>query len=807
MILALAFAAFSNSDNVIAISRGGVGDDAFRAWAVEDTFLDSQTPDVNYGRDALLSVGLGKTALIRFGDLDRLVPQGKRVKSARLMLRIEIGKTPALRDISRVLVPWGEGPDRRGFKIKPPVDPKAKPKKDVGPTWAATWKMRRAGEGGIGWQSAGASGNGDAAPISGAAMSVEGDWIAISGLRDTVNQMVSHPTENYGFAIRFDSSLDLTSSDNTVGRPRLDLELEDVPPAAGFDLSVTQIAWNHTGGTWPSNGQDVTWTATIVNQGTQPCPGFTAQWSFKERRLNEEMVTKPLAPGESTTVQVKTSWRTAADPRTTPLTLVLDTGGKDINPRNDGLTTWAQAMPVDVHLAESFGATGKSRGFGSSADTLQSIFRTWNEAVLPQSRFSFAPEGVIDRFRVQATGPIGDGAQVLAPGAFLAANIRPDGLNARTAIFDLSRAVGLPDWSAICSRTNPEPPLVVDGVSVSRGTSDLFPGLMKGGDTRDEILFFNTLSMQYEPWVDPLVDAQPMPASDLYSASDVAYLNKMVGKIGAERRSESPLYPRSILIRAMDAGGRPLVGMTLDFFPVSLSAVGPKAFTAKTNGQGVASLPAQDGGPFGGSDAPWSLGLYLVRTSAHGVTEWTWLKSWQVIEEAARGSALLNLRFALPSSPMDMATNLAKNKIVTDSANSLPAKLVGLVDDNLETVAELELKNDDWLEIDLGRDRPLGEVRMVIPSGGAPWEKFDIYVYATGQRASEARLWTQERDSAWTMLNRRDLDPKEPGFSSVAYRGPLTRARFIRFVARGTGAPAKIAEIRAAPLTFDPAGG
>lgn len=785
MILSLALASVLAQNSVISISRGGVGDVSFRAWAVEDTFLDSETPDVNYGRDALMSTGLGKTALIRFSDLDRLVPQGKRVKSARLMLRIEIGKTPALRDISRVLVPWGEGPDRRGFKIKPVVDPKAKPKKELGPTWAATWKSRRAGEGNIGWQQAGAQGSSDVAPISNAAMSVEGDWIAIAGLGETVNQMVSHPTENYGFAIRFDSSLDLTSSDNTVGRPRLELELEDAPPAAGFDLSVTQIAWNHTGTTWPSNGQDVTWTATVVNQGTQPCPGFTAQWSFKERKLNEEMVTKPLAPGESTTVQVKTSWRTVADPRTTPLTLVLDTGGKDVNPRNDGLTTWAQAMPINVQFPA-----------GVTADDAQAIFRTWNEVVLPQSRFSFAPEGAIERFRIQQ----GDGA-------FVSATIRPDGLNARTAIYDLSRAIGLPDWSMVSSRTNPEPPLVVDRVSVSRGTSDLFPGLMKGGDTRDEILFFNTLSMQYEPWVDPLVDSQPMPPSDLYSAADVAFLNKMVGKIGAERANLAVLFPRSPLVRAMDAGGRPLVGMQLDFFPVSATGVGPLAYTAKTNGQGVASLPAKDGTPFGATDATWSPGLFLVRTSAHGVTEWTWVKSWQVIEEAARGSALLNLRFALPSSPMDLATNLAKNKIVTDSANSLPAKLVGLVDDSLETVAEIDLKDDAWLEIDLGRDRPLGEVRLVVPSGGAPWEKFDIYVYATGQRAGEARLWTQERDSAWTMLNRRDLHPKEPGFSSVAYRGPLTRARFIRFVARGTGAPAKIAEIRAAPLTFDPAGG
>lgn len=771
----------------VILERGGSGDAAFRYWAVEDTFIDRETPDENYGRDSLLSVGLGRTALVRFGDLNRMVPAGKRVKSARLLLRIEIGKTPAFAGIGRMLVPWGEGPGRRGF-MRRPTDPQAKP---MGPTWSATWKHRRAGEGAIGWQQPGGTGAADQAPISGARMTVDGDWIVIDGLGAAVQAMVDRPYDNFGFGIRFDSSLDLASSDALQGRPRLELGLEDAPSRSGPDLSVTGIDWNWTDPLqWPSNGQEVTWSATVTNVGNAPSEGFNARWSYRERPHSDQMVAKSLAPGESARLEVKIPWRNAADPRTAPLALRIDPPSTDVDPRNDGLVVDTLGMAVSVPMPPAEEA--KRHGFSNAEDYVQNLFRFWNETLLSQSRFSFAPEGAKARFRLQTKA----GAQVQASLDAPAAG------DLRRAMAALSRAVGLPDWSVLTRPAGSEA-LVVDGVQVWRGTSDLFPGLLGGGDTRDEGTFLPTLSMLYEPWVDPLVDAQPMPSTDLYSGADVAILNGTIGRLGEARKDLSALFPRTPLIRVQDAGGRPLVGMTLDFFPVSGGKVQSLSFTAKTNNQGVAVLSREGTSPFADLGADWSRGLYLVRTTAHGVTEWGWLKAWQVIQENARGSALLNLRFALPASPIEPATNLAANKIVTDMPGSLPAKLAPLVDGSPETVAELTLSKDEWLEIDLGRDRPLGEVRLVLPPGAVPWPKFDVFVYATGQRASEARLWTQERDSAWTIANRRDFEAVDKGLPSVTYRGPLTRARFIRLVVRESAGPVKIAEIRAAPLTFD----
>lgn len=774
----------------VTLERGGVGDASFRYWAVEDTFIDREAPDENYGRDSLLSVGLGKTALLRFGDLNRMVPAGKRVKNARLFLRIEIGKTPAFAGIGRMLVPWGEGPGKRGF-MRRPVDPKAKP---MGPTWSATWKHRRAGEGAIGWQQPGGTGASDQATIAGATMAVDGDWIVIDGLAAAVQAMVDRPYDNFGFGIRFDSSLDLASSDALQGRPRLELELEDVPRRTGPDLSVTGISWNWTDpAQWPPNGHEVIWTATVTNVGDASSEGFNSRWSVRERPHTDQMIAKSLAPGESIRIEAKVPWRSNADPRTAPIALRIDTPSTDADPRNDGLSVDTLGLSVSVTLPPAALEESRKQGFACVEDYVQDRFRFWNETLLPQSRFSFAPEGAKQRFRLHALGSGGQIETSLDSAALS---------DLRKAMVRLSRSAGLPDWATLTHPAGTEP-LVVDGVQVWRGTSDLFPGLLGGGDTRDEGTFLPTLSMLYEPWVDSLIDAQPMPSTDLYSGADVAILNALIGRLGEARRDYAVLFPRTPLVRVQDAGGRPLVGMTLDFFPVSQGKVQPVAFTAKTNNQGVAGLSVNGRSPFADLDATWSGGLYLVRTSAHGVTEWGWLKAWQVVEETARGSALLNLRFALPASPIEPATNLTLNKIVTDMPGSLPAKLAPLVDGATDTVAEIGLAKDEWLEIDLGRDRPLGEVRLVLPQGTAPWPKFDIYVYATGQRASEARLWTQERDSSWTIANRRDFEAVDKGLPSVAYRGPLTRARFIRLVVREASGPARIAEIRAAPLTFD----
>jgi len=138
-------------------------------FAVEDTFLDQSNAVTNYGRDLMLSGGPGKAILIRFGDLERVVGYGVKVSNAKLRLPITLGVGAKLVSASRVLLPWNEGPGRRGLDIaKGKVG--APGEKVETPRWSTTWGWRRAGVEGGRWEKGGAQGPADVEVLTG------GDW-------------------------------------------------------------------------------------------------------------------------------------------------------------------------------------------------------------------------------------------------------------------------------------------------------------------------------------------------------------------------------------------------------------------------------------------------------------------------------------------------------------------------------------------------------------------------------------------------------------------------------------------------------
>jgi hypothetical protein len=134
------------------------------------------------------------------------------------------------------------------------------------------------------------------------------------------------------------------------------------------------------------------------------------------------------------------------------------------------------------------------------------------------------------------------------------------------------------------------------------------------------------------------------------------------------------------------------------------------------------------------------------------------------------------MRFNVPNVPLDAATNLAKERPTTDSAGSLPAQTAALVDGDPATGLALGEKAGDWVEVDLGRDRPVGEVRLVLGEPAAP-EQFEILAYATGQNAAQMNAWARERDAAWTLQNRSSV---WNGLPCLTYRGPAVRVRYLR---------------------------
>lgn len=751
----------------LELQRGADIGSGLRYWAVEDTFLDGGDQDRNYGRDALLTAGPGRMVLIRFGDLQRAIGGGRRVIEAELRLGIEIGSAPQLRAIARVLQPWGEGPGRRGFFGRRDAPPAGQ-----GPAWSATWRHRHAEKQPIGWQRAGADGPNDLAPLQGATARVDGDELVIGGLGPAVQAMADAWYDNHGFGLQFANAVDFASSDAPQRRPRLLLKLEDSPAAAEPDLSVVGLDVRAA----PNGAKD--WVATIKNIGTsasRPCGG---EWRIGRRRTVPFQVVRALAPGESLEIILRTTSKPDADPRQTEVMAVVVPEGPDARRANNAAVSYENAVPVRL-TASTADWRALAATFGvPEDDAFEALFRLANDTVLPHSRFSFAPEGSLERLRLGGLLVVSESATPLR-----------DATDWLRALFQAAGLSGYRDthWDGAGT-----------GLAPLRRTEDLFPGLMGGGDTRDEGLLPEQLSLPYEPWRDPAILGAYLPSTDLLAATDVIQLAAWRGKAGADRGSWSGMIPKTTVVRVANAWNQPIADLEMEFFPAAGGTIPAiPAFKATTSARGVATLPQ----PMDGANR-----LLLVRATRGGVTEYGWLKAWHAVDAKARAGfdvAMVNLVLPLPDQKVDTSANFALDRLILDEAETAPARLATLVDGKADTVCEFAAGHKGWLEIDLGRDRPLGEVRLSFAGAGV-WPEFDLRIYGTGERAAEARTWVGEPNGPWSLRTRLDVDAAMPGLKTVAYRGFPVRARFLRLVPRvAAPVPVRLAEVRAFGLAVE----
>jgi hypothetical protein len=751
MLAALFLAAVPVQAATVDLYRGAtLAGQPFKYWDVTDTYLDSSNPQTSFGGDGVLLGGTGKTILIKFGDLQRVVNSGT-VKSATLILSPSGGAVPEFKSISRLLVPFGEGPVNslasvleRNMNAKNKVAP---------PVWSSTWQNRRSGPNWA-WQSAGARGNTDAVAIDAAAQVNTEQTIQIGGLAADVQYMAEHPDENNGFAVSFSNAVEFFSSNTPGGRPRLRLEIEPRPPQTGTDLSVTYIEqMNRT------PGQSEKFIAHVKNVGTAAASGFLGQWVNAEKP-GANVNIPSLAPGAETTVSYERAFvANATDHRTQPLGFRVSDKG-DVNPSNNSLTVFGDGKLIRV----ATDAPGLE-------DAVQAQLRFFNETVAPQSRFSFARQGALERLSAASISTDPANADVVWKGALTT----DPNLEFQRALL---RAAGVPNLEITAF------PAGTKNALANRGSVDPYPGLGGYGDTRFEGSLLGTIALLYEPYSNPALDIQPLEPTGLLSATDVAIINQtMDGSKTAEEVLNK--MTTTVLLHAMDVAGRPLPGMELSFFQANAGVIKdqPPAFTVVTDERGAAMLPNQGGaGPFGKVTSDGGNAVFLVRASNNGVTEWGWLKGWQLVDSYFRGgtgATVFDMRFDLPGAPLDTDADVAKDRAVTDSADSLPAKLAGITDGDSATAAALPGK-DGWIEIDLGRDRTIGEIDL-LATPDQMWPKFDIMVYSTGEQASKATVWAKEVKWDWTASNRRDL---LDGANAVAYRGLPLRVRFIRIVNR-----------------------
>ncbi|RYE80167.1 MAG: hypothetical protein EOO74_02565, partial [Myxococcales bacterium] len=465
------------------------------------------------------------------------------------------------------------------------------------------------------------------------------------------------------------------------------------------------------------------WNARVQNAGTATAPAAKATWWADGKPSPDITLDKSLAPGEETTV-VYTGPEPTADPQVPTLGLALAPAAGDAHTWNDRLDVFTGAKPVDLKLAPGLDPQG--------------VVKVWNETVAPQSRFSFAPEGAKVRARLASSLRDPSGAKNLVE-----------------ALRQIGRQLGLPE--------------VASSPVAGRGSEDLYPGLMGYGDTRFEGTIPGKLALPYEPYPDVPTETALLEPTDLLSASDVGRLNAP--------NDPFPM-PKATLIRLTDLVGRSLAGLE-----VTLEQPGVPAVKMTTSSGGTLLLPSRGpDGPFGGLKPDLSNGTITLRATQHGISETAFIKAWRLSDAYRRSGSpavLMDVRMNLPMLALESETDLAKEKAATDSAGSDAAKLAAITDGDDATSVALPDKPGSWVEIDLGRDRTLGEIALR-PGEGPFWVRYDISVYSTGGKPEEALIWASEPNSVWARRNR-----AEAGW--VSYRSPVQRIRYVRIVNRSGG--------------------
>ncbi|MBS1708624.1 MAG: hypothetical protein JSS65_07880, partial [Armatimonadetes bacterium] len=349
-------------------------------------------------------------------------------------------------------------------------------------------------------------------------------------------------------------------------------------------------------------------------------------------------------------------------------------------------------------------------------------------------------------------------------------------LGARTARFVNETVFGQSRFSfardGVTKRVNPvlsEAPAgfepLVEAILLQAGAQDLraktpteapYAEGMLGGETRCDSILFPQISLPSEPYFTPLLDNSGLEATDLLGMTNVALLNGI-----------TPAAPKVVFVRPVNR-----MGAVFQNVQIAISKEGQQAPLATLPPSTSEAVPV----PGGIFDGDLLHTVYRVDGTLNGVTASSFLYGWQLLDCASRGNAnaaIIDIPLDLPNLELG-ETNLAEGKDVSDSANRPAEMLAVLTKEGNTTPVTVSGKRGSWVEIDLARDRSVGEVLLL--SKNLP-PALDIMTYETGQKPEDATLWARDPDARWRLAHR----PIEGG---LAFRPSAGQFRFIRIVSR-----------------------
>lgn len=842
-----------------SVERAGIR--SYKYWNCADTYLDHAKKDANFGGEQKLSAGPNKRILIRFDDIVRAIGPNKRIVAAKLILSPS-GSTPKQIGIFRVLQSWNEGPGREGSRYGTKVP------------MAATWEYRISkGElTEVPWSAGGcfkADMDRTDKPTVVARPNIAADGtVAISGLEADVQNMVDRPYLNFGWVLDIKEEADFYSSEASVGRPTLEIACTDAQPRAGSDLTITYIertpeykrfnpenayTYKEQRGTpvgimdrpgnaaaqqWPPDNTLVQYTAHVKNQGSAPVSKWRFEWSINGRVVSGG-TGDPVASGAETTLQIPAIWiNEHKDHRTRTVSLSIDTDEPEVTKQNNFLRIYTHGLNLGVWVEKSFydAFRAKTNGVGTNSyeDWLQWQFWIWNEVYLAKSKFYYAPDGALERVRVQRITIVPDGTLDKGgnhvPGGktdfnydgewgfdynkdkVADVNRYIEDIRAQTEwglLHECSHQIGLIDIyqmnidGSLPDGDKGKVRLKAGGKSViTRGCIDPFGGLMGGGDTRNDLFVPSFLSPPNEPTSDPRWQFPLFEPTGLYAGLDIIGLNSNVGFRRGFYGEFLYDLPKLIFLRAMDAAGQKMPGAEIEIYQSNGGEFKDElpVLRGTTDAEGLLRLSNSDTlepkdfrtmtnhilrpNPFGRIDVVGSNGVFLIQARFQGQEEWQFLKIWELNAALWRGNDPVmtrELRFNICPKAIE-PTNVAEGKLVTvPGAPHAPA----LTDADFKSSFRLPGAGSS-VTVDLGAEVEVAEVGLhTYANNGGFWRMFEIQVYT---QEAGAGTWAREADWGWAVAHNRDVDPADFRHMVVTYRNAPRKGRYVRIVNKAESA-------------------
>lgn len=276
---------------------------------------------------------------------------------------------------------------------------------------------------------------------------------------------------------------------------------------------------------------------------------------------------------------------------------------------------------------------------------------------------------------------------------------------------------------------------IADGEPFSKGK--LFP-VQPWGDRRSDAQLLSALVPPVRSTNDPLFNQLARPIAGPLSLSEVSYLAS--GKIE---------FPTVLIAKLITPDGVDLEKTKFKIDGVEYTS----------DAQGLSILTKFPSG---------TVKNLSISAERHETSDSFECPSFRFSDLHARGNTQgisIQIPFHLPLLPINRESNLVFRKPTSDAAKSFPAQLIGLTDDDPQT--KYRLAPGAWVQIDLGRDRLLGEITAHMATN----ETFLVKVFQTGENAENAMSWLN------TSLYTEYVDAKKP---STTYYPTPTTARFIR---------------------------